>query len=309
MPDLYARPWKAGGTDFPRSLLYPRGMIGPEERRAYYWLGRNWLSDEGCIVDAGAFLGASTYCFAAGAAAGGRRQFRGGPIVHAYDFFKVVDAYVGEAIRKDFCPIKQGESYLDIFEYQTARWADVIRTYPGDFLTHRWKGDPIEILFIDIAKTQPLNSHAIAEFFPSLMPGRSVVVHQDYFHCWHPYIHVAMEYFSDEFEMVDEHVPHQSRIWRLSKAIAREKIERIRDYTLDKAERLALLDRLVEKSTPHSRPMMEVVRLWQHCLDKDYESARQGIARMRSIYDVDGSAELWFRQAIQVEQHMQKVQR
>jgi hypothetical protein len=118
-----------------------------------------------------------------------------------------------------------------------------------------------------------------------------------------------MEYFGDEFEMVDEHVPHQSRIWRLIKAIPQEKIERIRDYTLDKAERLALLDRLVEKSTPHSRPMMEVVRLWQHCLDKDYDSARQDIARMRSIYDVDGGAELWFRQAIQVEQHMQKAQR
>lgn len=304
---LYDKPWKAPNGDFPRALLYPRGMIGPEERRAYYWLGRNWLSGEGCIVDAGAFLGASTYCFAAGATDGGRRQFRGRPTVHAYDYFKVVDNYVGEAIRKDFCQIEPGESYLDIFEYQTAQYAEAIEPHAGDFLGHQWCREPIEILFIDIAKTQGLNSHVVGQFFLCLIPGRSVVVHQDYFHCWHPYIHVAMEFFNDEFDLVDEHVPHQSRIWRLAKPLSQEKIERIRSYNLSETERMELLDRLVEKSSPLSRPMMEVVRLWQRCLDKDYEGARKDLARLRSHCGVDRRTELWFRQALEVENHIAKV--
>src|SRR5262245_52061951 len=101
-------------------------MIGPEERRCYYWLGQHWLSGRGCIVDAGAFLGAWTRCFAAGAAAGGLRSFGDDQLVHAYDYFMVVDDYVGAAIARDFRPIKRGESYLDIFAAQTGAYADMI---------------------------------------------------------------------------------------------------------------------------------------------------------------------------------------
>ena len=123
MSGIRTKPWLAPGAGIPAVVDEPKGMIGPEERRAYYWLGRNRLSGAGCIVDAGAFVGASTFCFAAGAADGGRRDFRGGPLVHAYDYFKVVDEYVGNAIARDFRPIAAGEEitfdygdeYFDLF--------------------------------------------------------------------------------------------------------------------------------------------------------------------------------------------------
>ena len=112
-----------------------------------------------------------------------------------------------------------------------------------------------------------------------------------------------MEFFCDEFELVDEHVLFQSRVWRLVKPLPQEKIERMRAYDLSSEERLSLLDRLIAKSTQHSRPMMEVVRMWQHCIDKDLSAVRADMARLRAEYGVDGRPELWFRQALQIEKN------
>ena len=242
-------------------------------------------------------------CFASGAAAAGLTGFKGGPLIHAYDYFAAIDAYVAEAIRKKFRPIAEGESYLDVFQAQTANYASMIRTHPGDFMEQRWDGAPVDILFIDVAKRAWLNSHAIAELFPSLVPGRSIVVHQDYYHCWHPYIHISMEFFGDAFELVDEHVQFQSRVWRLVKPLPEDQIARMRAYDLSREERIALLDRLIARSSPASRPMMEVVRLWQICLDKDYAAVDEELARMRKEHGLEGRHELWCRQALMVEKY------
>lgn len=305
---LKRKPWNRDASLAPllQQIDQPKGMIGPEERRCYLWLGKNLPSGNGCIVDAGSFVGASTLCFAAGAAAAGQREFNGRKIIHSYDYFKVVDQYVGDAISRDFRPINQGDSYLDIFEEQTAAYKDLIEAHPGNFLSHRWHGDPVILLFIDIAKTAELNSHAIAEFFPSLIPDYSVLVHQDYFHCWHPYIHISMEFLNDEFELLDEHVAHQSCVWRLTKPISEEKIERLYKYDLTKAERLQNLDHLLSKSSRFMRPMIQVVRIWQQCLDKDWDAAAYDMAELRRTFNLERETALWAKQAIAVEQHIVK---
>lgn len=286
----------------PREIFDAFGMIGPEERRCFYWLARNCLSGEGAIVDAGSFVGASTLCFAAGAAAAGHTRVNGRPIVQAYDYFAAIDAYVAASISKKFRPIARGESYLDIFEAQTKAYAQLIEAHPGNFLEQRWSGDPVDILFIDVAKRANLNSHAIAEFFPHLVPGRSIVVHQDYYHCWHPYIHISMEYFGDAFEILDELVEHQSRVWRLVKPLPEDKIAHMRDYDLAKEERIALLDRLIERSSDHARPMLDVARIWQRCMDKDYAGAKRDLVTLHREYgDPKYANALFMRQAAMIE--------
>lgn len=301
---LKEKPWNNDASIISELIYQPKGMIGPEERRCYFWLGKNCVTDDRCIVDAGAFLGASALCFAAGAAAAGKTGCNGRKLIHAYDYFKVVDQYVGEAIRRDFRPIAKGDSYLDIFQQQTAAFEQLIEPHPGDFLAQNWHGDPIALLFIDIAKTSSLNAHVIGEFFPSLIPGESILVHQDYFHCWHPYIHISMEFFDDEFELMDEHVPHQSRVWRLVKPLSEEKLARMRHYDLSKAERLKFLDRLVEKSSGFMAPMVKVVRIWQHCLDGDWDTAAAGIAELRRDFRLEDVPGLWAKQALEVERHI-----
>lgn len=306
--DFSGKPWNARADEIPPEIYTPYGMVGPEERRCFYWLARYGLTGQGCVVDAGCFLGASTLCFASGAAAAGHRRFQGGPIIHAYDYFKAYDAYIAEAIRKNVAPMQKGQSYLNLFKSFTEKYAAMIETHAENIFDHRWSGAPVELLFIDVAKRTRINSHLAREFFPHLVPGISLVIHQDYFHCWHPYIHVGMEYLSDAFEVVDEHVRHQSRVWRLTAPIPQEKIARLKAYDFSKEERLALLDRLVASSSDHSRPMMETVRLWQRCLDGDYDIAAREIAEFRQAYAMDErSFQLWARQIREMEARLKDM--
>lgn len=300
---LSAKPWNAAPV--PDAVHRPVGMIGPEERRALWWLAREMLGD-GAIVDAGCFLGASTFCLAAGAAASPRSAGRRGPIVHAFDYFRAVDEYVAESISRQVRPTRAGDSYLDVFLGQVAPHAELVRAVPGDFLQASWNEGPIDLLFVDVAKTEALNAHAVGMFLPSLVPGRSVIVQQDFHHCWHPAIHVAMEHLAEELVELDELIEHQSRLWLLDRPIPAEKIRRLASRELGAAERLALLDRLVERSSPRSRPMMEVVRCWQRFLDGDLDGAEAGIGGLRSRFDVEKTADLWARQALEVEAQIRR---
>lgn len=299
------KPWQR--EPVPAFVDDPKGMIGREERNCYYWLGKEWYSGKGAVIDAGAFVGASTFCFAAGVHASGHLRFDGNPPVHAYDFFKVVDDYVGEAISRDFRPVTRGESYLDVFEQQTGPFGDLITPHAGDFMQQRWPGAPVEILFVDISKTLALNAHVVDQFFRCLIPGESIVIHQDYYHCWHPYIHYSMEYFRDEFELVDEHVEYQSRLWRLVKPLPAEKIDRVARGELDEAERMALLDGLAGRSSRAMRPMIEVVRLWQACTDGRWDWAAKEFERLDAAYDLPNGRDLWARQALEVREQIRKA--
>lgn len=77
------------------------------------------------------------------------------------------------------------------------------RPTKGDLLKTTWTAGPIELLFIDAAKSAGLMHHICREFFPALVPGRSVVVEQDYISAECPWIHLAHEALSDYFEVVD----------------------------------------------------------------------------------------------------------
>lgn len=297
---LQSKPWQKDNT-IPKDIDGPIGMVGPEERRSYYWFAKNAVSDKGCIVDAGAFLGASCYAFAAGSAAAGRRNFEGSAIIHSFDYFSVIDEYVGKSISEQIRPIKLGESYLDIFEKQTQPYADMVQTYPGDFLKQSWDGKPIDLLFIDISKTAALNAHVCSQFMPCLTPGRSVIIHQDYFHCWHPYIHITMEYLREEVTLLDDHITHQSAAWLLSKPIPKEKLARLVAYDFSELERIALLDRLIASASSTIKPMIECVKLWQLTEDKSYAKAQTQLRKIESVYGLFLNTHLWARQALEIE--------
>lgn len=301
---LAAKPWNA--ASIPDAVYRPVGMIGPEERRALWWLARELLGD-GAIVDAGCFVGASTFCLAAGAAASPRAALRRGPIVHAFDHFAAIDEYVVQAIAQHFRPTKAGDSYLDIFEQQLSPHQGIVTAVAGDFAKATWSGEPIDLLFIDIAKTDALGAHVVGTFFSSLVPGRSAVVQQDFHHCWHPMIHVTMEYLAEEFVVLDELIEHQSRLWLLKRPIPQEKIRRLAERRLDRVEQLALLDRLVDRSTGQSRPMMELVRAWHLVRDNRLDAAEAAIASLRSRLSLEMTESLCWAQTVQVEDYVRRL--
>jgi hypothetical protein len=291
------KPWN--GMRAPEQLYAPKGMIGGEERRALYWIGKEWFTGAGAIIDAGAYVGASAFCLAAGVADNAKVR-RKGRCIHSYDYFRAIDDYIVAQLSRDFHPVSAGGSYMDIFQRQVRPYQRLVHAVPGDFSTARWTGEPVEILFVDIAKTKALNSHLMREFFPHLIPGRSLVIQQDFYHCWHPYIHITMEALAPFFEIVDEHIQHQSRLYLCTKEIPSEEIAKAAEYAYARRDRLALLDALSRKEMGHMRAMIDVVKLWQLVLDEDADEAGKQYAAIEANYGDVREKGLWWTQAQEV---------
>lgn len=285
------KPWEAEAA--PAEIYTPAGMLGDEERRALFWIAKNAYLGRGAIVDAGAFIGASAFCLAAGAAQSGKAP-TDRPVVYSFDYFSAIDNYVVDFISREIRPIADGESYLDVFEGQTRRYRSLIEARSGDFLNQGWGSQPIEVLFIDIAKTQDLNSHVVKEFFPNLVVGQSTVIQQDFYHLWHPYIHITMEYLSEYFELVDEYVSHQSRVYLYSKKIPAKALRRVVDYDFSVDERRDLLRRAADRSHSPVREMLEAIVVYQCALDHDAVAFEQELSAFEKRHpDLETNPNLW----------------
>ena len=95
-----------------------------------------------------------------------------------------------------------GSDIYPIFKENLARFDHRVVPHEGDLLQYRWTESPIEILFIDAAKSPELMGHIANEFFPSLIPG-AFVIQQDWVSYGTPWIEVAMGLLSEFFEIMD----------------------------------------------------------------------------------------------------------
>ena len=188
--------WDEDGL--PERLRELPSMLTYGERALLYSLGRE-AAPGMSIVDAGCFLGDSTVALALGAA---ERLPQPRTVIHSYDLFRV-----DYSARTHYGPLigdrQIGDDLTPVFEEVVGE--DLLRyveVHPGDLLAQRWSGEPIDVLFVDVAKTWDLSDHVAREFFPALVPGHSVVVQQDYVHEWLPWIHITMELLSGCFERV-----------------------------------------------------------------------------------------------------------
>lgn len=193
-------------------------MLAPEELRLLYLLARDYYTGEGAIFDSGICLGGCTESLARGLAARtALPPVR--PIIWAYELGIADEDYVTEFIRNSFGEVRhKGDSFVDIIEKNIDGMPcrDAIRLFPGDICQQPWP-ETIEIMFLDVCKTQAINFR-MQQLFSRLIPGKSIVIQQDYVHAWHPYIHTTMGYLAEYFEPVG-HVNYASFVFRLKKAI------------------------------------------------------------------------------------------
>ncbi|CAN5276834.1 hypothetical protein BH23VER1_BH23VER1_20000 [soil metagenome] len=239
--ELTSRPWRsAEPIEVPDA---PATMLSDEEIALLRWLGANRFTGEGTIVDAGCFLGGSTHALASGVASSGVESARARPIV-SYDRFIVEEEpeiYTGGTYEG----VRAGESFRPTFEKNISRFADRVEIHEGDICAQPWDGGLIEILFVDVAKTEAVHDHLVQSFFPALAPGRSVVVQQDFLWCSYPWIVATMEHFKDYFEVLDD-MPWATRVYLYKKAIPAEVLRGFRIASLPVEERARLLDRALE---------------------------------------------------------------
>ena len=224
---------------------YSPGPLGLDERKLLYHLGRDFADGSGAIVDLGAFCGASALCLAAGV----RDNPQAKPRIHSYDQFVAGDPYTVQYLNDQFGQnLTLGGSFEAIYREAIKDFADFIDVHPGDITKEVWNAeDKIDVLFIDLAKSPEIQGHVLEQFLPALVPGRSIVVQQDFYHPSTPWIPVVMGYLEEYFSVVD---PRRdwSAVYRLEKPIPGNVLTRAIAYDFTKAEEREYLVKAFERN-------------------------------------------------------------
>jgi len=194
--------------------------MGSEWERAYcHWYAKTQYSGEGELVEVGSWLGHFALALARGLeeSTDGRTALRG---VHAFELFEWEEWMNVSVERTDLeNRYRSGDNFRAGFEEQVAPVRARVVVHEGDLSTLGWPGGSIEFLLVDAMKTFSLSNTILRSFFAHLVPGRSVVMHQDFCHWWTSWIHPVMYRLREYFEPVYD-VPHSaSVVFRLRRSL------------------------------------------------------------------------------------------
>src|SRR5687767_13434694 len=134
-----------------------KSMLSIFEVAVLHALTRDYYEGAGEIVDLGPLLGLSTHAMASGLARNEAASKKGR--IHSYDLFLAT----GYSHFLDPEHLAFGGSLFPLYLDLNRDYLDLIRVYPGNILSMRWTAAPIEILFIDVAKSWDLNDHVLRQ--------------------------------------------------------------------------------------------------------------------------------------------------
>lgn len=199
MPDpsssTASRPWLT--VEVPERLRAYPAMLTGEERRYLIWLGAAAYRAEGAIVDLGTWLGGSAALFVEGVRRAGRATR-----IHSFDLFQWEEFMEGSHP----LGLPPGADFRPAARELLGEAAAQVDLQRADLNTCVWEGGPIEILFVDAAKSWALLNAILCGFAPALVPGRSRVVLQDfrYHYChWLPLVFDSRPDLWEEVESVE----------------------------------------------------------------------------------------------------------
>lgn len=212
-------------TEVWKSLLYKLpesvpSMISIEEQRYLYWLGESVWTGRGDVVEIGSWLGGSTLCLASGMRASG---YDGAKRMKVFDNF-IWREFMSERAP---LPLKPGASFQSFFLSNVSEYDDIVDAYrralpdeviSGDHqaashrfveedqvpLFERVGTDPVELLFIDGAKSWRGMLFLLKTLREGLLKDVSYLICQDYKY-WESYwVPVMMCRLSEYVEPVHD---------------------------------------------------------------------------------------------------------
>lgn len=255
-PDTLAteRPWRQ--TEPSSEILAVPSMLSSQERGLLYWLGSEYWTGTGAVIDAGCFLGGSTMALATGIRDGGREAVA--PPITVYDQFQVEDYALAGGFFDDAPELGVGDDFSALFRRNVEKVGGLLDVRAGNILEQRWGRAPIEILFLDVLKSWQINDYVVREFWPAMLPG-AIVVQQDYQYGGYPWLAITMELLHEYFERLDE-MPWGTVMFRL-----RAPLPDLRTMTLSRdlpmIDKLELMDRALTRETqPSGQAMLRLSR-------------------------------------------------
>jgi len=172
-------------------------MISGAERRALYNLTINHHQDGKAIIDAGAFLGASTKTFLLAL----RQLGFDSSSIHTYEYCKFSQYSAGFASDALGSQHKEGEGFDELLKSLVGDREGLVKYNLGDIKNFEFSGPEISIAFIDVLKGTSLLDVVYNKFFP-FFTRDTILYQQDYFHPFHPWIACSMAQHRDIFAYV-----------------------------------------------------------------------------------------------------------
>jgi len=268
------RPWRQLRS-LPFAVDFP-SMMRKEELLVLYSLSRDIFTGRGVIVDAGSFLGSSTKALGSGLR-DNRRVEHKQKRIHSYDMF-ICNEFMAPMLEP--YGIRAGDSFRSLFDRHIHDLAEMIEVHDGDIRQSPEIEEPVEIYLCDISKNASINSYLFRHHFRRLIPGVSILVHQDFVFTGCPWIMYNLEYLWDHFEVVDLVAP--SLVLRYTSPIPDEKIVRICEDRFSSVEKLALLEGLRGRFQGDAELMIDLVaaRLAEkHGMVHEYELRKERILK------------------------------
>jgi hypothetical protein len=240
---IRSKPWL-------RDQPFPVGitMLTDEELLLLRWIAKTAYSAEGLLLDCGCFLGGSTTAFAVG--------LRERPVIsrkiHSFDLFVAGEfearAYAHEGLRL-------GQSFRALYDANIAPFQDLVEVHEGDITQSSFPDGEIEILFVDCAKVPAVNNYFVTKLFPRLVPGRSIIIQQDYLCQDLPWIHITMEYFSEYFELLGT-TEYNCAIYGCVKRIPSKAAVGCAWNMMSKSVKHLLMQRAINRWEGHNRQLL-----------------------------------------------------
>ena len=280
---LIRRPWRV--VPLPPDAVGIPTMLSKVERRLLYSLARDYAGGDAGIVDAGCFLGGSTAALLAGVR--DRPVPWTGPPVTSFDLFRV-EAFTIPKFFPDDGSVQVGDSFRPRFDAHVARFDLPHEVHEGDVTKIGWSGGPIDVLFLDVLKSWEINDAVLRDFFPSLVPGRSVIVHQDYGWGETPWIPVTVELLRDSLVLIDW-MEWGSHVFLVERELPADVLENgVGGLDLD--AKLELMEQAIARAEGWVRAMLEISRATLVVERDGPQAALAQLASIRERYPQHGFA-------------------
>ncbi len=228
-------------------------------------------------MDAGCFGGASTVAFCRGLKDSDRALTNN--MIVAYDLFET-DRLSQSIFGQYGIEASLDQSFLPIFMDIIRGHESLVSIVKGSILDFGWSGGSIDILFLDVLKSQELNDHCMLAFLPDLKE-EGIIFHQDYIHDPLPWIPLTMAALDDHFEMFGW--CKNTAVFRCVKSVDRNKISKVledlRHASFEKKK--ALFEKILDPF-PAGVPNinLSLSRVWMMAYHGDLAAAKSALSEI-----------------------------
>ncbi len=277
-------------TPLPETLKKHPSMMSLVEREVLYGLASNYYEGKGAIIDAGVFLGASTRIFGKGVSVNAQKseilgQFKK-PIV-TFEHGQLGKGMMGffERHSVETTDLIKGTSFVPLLRKMIKDVRPMVDLRVGDILKQKWDKTPIEILFLDVVKSAEINQFVFENFFPRLIPGKSIVIQQDYFIDRLPFLKISQELLDPYFEYIGN--AQSSGYFLLKKKIPAKAIKGATNPMDRKLEKkLSLIENCAERiKFDRDRSYLVLIsKIIQILDDQDYDTGVAALAELNEAF-------------------------